>query len=349
MKKHSLVTLTMSAALLVAVAACSSQPGGTEGGETQGSGETEPFTFILDFLPNGEHAAYFAALDQGWYEEEGLEVEIIRGNGSGDTVSRVAAGQGDAGSADFSAIVASVANQDAPVVAIASYLRRPPHSIFMQDGSGIDTPADLEGKTIGTTAGNSNQILFPLFAELAGFDDSTVKWTTMDAASLGPSLIQGSVDASVFFAGHMPRVAAQAEEQGVTLHQFPYAEYGIEVYSLSVFSHLDTVEGEPEKLEGFVRATMRGLEFVSENEENMESAVTKIIELNPEVDYDAVLGAAQIYQDYVLTEEIANGDVDWGEWEPERVEDSRDTYVEYLDLNRVVDIDDLYTNDIVAP
>ena len=87
-----------------------------------------PFTFILDFLPYGEYTPYFTALDKGWYRDEGLDVKILRGAGSGDTIKRIAVGQGDAGSADFSALVGAKANEDIKVRAIGAYFRRPPHS-----------------------------------------------------------------------------------------------------------------------------------------------------------------------------------------------------------------------------
>jgi NitT/TauT family transport system substrate-binding protein len=95
------------------------------------------FTFILDFLPYGEYTPYFTALDKGWYREEGLDVKILRGAGDGDTIKRIAVGQGDAGSADFSGLVAARAN-DVKVRAIGAYFRRPPHSIFVREGSGIN-------------------------------------------------------------------------------------------------------------------------------------------------------------------------------------------------------------------
>ena len=54
--------------------------------------QTKPlrtFTFILDFLPYGEYTPYFTALDKGWYREAGLDVKILRGAGSGDTINTV--------------------------------------------------------------------------------------------------------------------------------------------------------------------------------------------------------------------------------------------------------------------
>ena len=126
----------------------------------------KPFTFILDFLPYGEYTPYFTALEKGWYREEGLDVKIIRGAGSGDTIKRIAVGQAEAGSADFSALVGAKANEDIKVRAIGAYFRRPPHSIFVREGTGINSAKDLAGKTLSITPGNSHQILFPLLAKL---------------------------------------------------------------------------------------------------------------------------------------------------------------------------------------
>src|SRR5213082_2215143 len=87
----------------------------------------KPYTLILDFVPTGEYVPHYTALEKGWYREEGLDVKIVRGQGSADTVKRIAAGQDNAGSADFSAIVAARANEDVKVKAIGAYYRRPPH------------------------------------------------------------------------------------------------------------------------------------------------------------------------------------------------------------------------------
>jgi NitT/TauT family transport system substrate-binding protein len=57
----------------------------------------KPYTLVLDFVPTGEYVPHYTALEKGWYREEGLDVKIIRGQGSADTVKRIAAGQGDVG------------------------------------------------------------------------------------------------------------------------------------------------------------------------------------------------------------------------------------------------------------
>jgi NitT/TauT family transport system substrate-binding protein len=304
------------------------------------------FTFILDFLPYGEYTPYFTALDKGWYREEGLDVKILRGAGSGDTIKRIAVGQGDAGSADFSALVGAKANEDIKVRAIGAYFRRPPHSIFVREGSGINTAKDLAGKTLSITPGNSHQILFPLLAKLAGFDGNSVKWVTMDGAAMGPALITGRVDGAPFFANHEARLQKQAKAQGITLKRISYADAGFDMYSLVIFAREDSIAKDPEPLRGFLRASVKGLRYAFAKE-NLEEGAKILLKYNPEVDYDAALGAATVASRYAMTEEITSGKVAVGQFEPARVDRSRDVYTEYMQLKRRVPGDDLYTNDLL--
>ncbi len=305
-----------------------------------------PFTFILDFLPYGEYTPYFTALDKGWYREEGLDVKILRGAGSGDTIKRIAVGQGEAGSADFSALVAARANEDIKVRAIAAYFRRPPHSIFVREGTGIDTARDLQGRTLAITPGNSHQILFPLLAKLAGFPAESVKWVTMDGAAMGPALIAGRVEGAPFFANHEARLQKQARAQGITLKRISYADAGFDMYSLVIFAREESIAKDAESLRAFLRATLRGLKHAFARE-HLEEGARILLRYHPEVDFDAAAGAAQVASRYALTEEVTSGQVALGQFEPARVERSRDVYTEYMRLKRQVPGAELYTNDLL--
>ncbi len=305
-----------------------------------------PFTFILDFLPYGEYTPYFTALDKGWYRDEGLDVKILRGAGSGDTIKRIAVGQGDAGSADFSALVAARANEDVKVKAIGAYFRRPPHSIFVRANSGINSPKDLEGKTLSITPGNSHQILFPLFAQLAGFKADSAKWVTMDGAAMGPALITGRVDGAPFFANHEARLQKQAQQQGTGVKRISYADYGLEMYSLVIFAREESITKEADALRAFLRGTVRGMKYAFAAQ-NFEEGARILVKTNPEVDLDAATGAAQVASRYAFTEEVTAGRVAVGQFELARVEKSRDIYTEYLRLKRRVPAEELHTNDLL--
>src|SRR6266850_2513021 len=99
-----------------------------------------PYMLILDFVPTGEYVPHYTALEKGWYRDEGLDVKIVRGQGSADTVKRIAAGQGEVGISDISALIAARANTDVKVKAIALWYRRPPHGVFVRADSPIKTP-----------------------------------------------------------------------------------------------------------------------------------------------------------------------------------------------------------------
>jgi NitT/TauT family transport system substrate-binding protein len=305
-----------------------------------------PFTFILDFLPYGEYTPYFTAVEKGWYREEGLDVKILRGAGSGDTIKRIAVGQGDAGSADFSGITGSRANEDIKVKAIAAYFRRPPHSVFVREGTGINSAKDLAGKTIAITPGNSHQTLFPLLAKLAGFDPDSVKWVTMDGAAMGPALITGRVDGAPFFANHEARLQKQAKAQGQSLKRISYADAGFDMYSLVIFAREDSIAKEPDVLKAFLRGTFRGMRYAFAPA-NLEEGARFVVKANPEVDLDAAVGAASVASRYAFTEEVTSGKVALGQFEPARVNRSRDIYTEYLKLKRTVPPEELYTNDLL--
>jgi NitT/TauT family transport system substrate-binding protein len=305
-----------------------------------------PFTFILDFLPYGEYTPYFTALDKGWYREEGLDVKILRGAGGGDTIKRIAVGQGEAGSADFSGLVAAKANEDIKVKAIGAYFRRPPHSIFVREGSGINGPKDLEGKTLSITPGNSHGIMFPLLAKLAGFKAENVKWVTMDGAAMGPALITGRVDGAPFFANHEARLQKQAKAQGITLKRISYADAGFDMYSLVIFAREDMIAKDAQPLKAFLRASVRGMKHAFAKE-NLEEGAKILLKYNPEVDMDAAVGAATVASRYSMTEEVTSGKVAVGQFEPDRVDRSRDVYTEYMQLKRRVPGEELYTNDLL--
>jgi NitT/TauT family transport system substrate-binding protein len=305
-----------------------------------------PFTFILDFLPYGEYTPYFTALDKGWYREEGLDVKILRGAGSGDTVKRIAVGQGEGGSADFSALTGARANEDIRVKAIAAYFRRPPHSIFVREGSGITAARDLEGKTLAITPGNSHAILFPLLAKLAGFRADSIKWVTMDGAAMGPALIAGRVDGAPFFANHEARLQKQAKAQGQSLRRISYADAGFDMYSLVVFAREESIAKDADALRAFLRASLRGMTYAFATE-HLEEGARILLKYNPEVDFDAAVGAASVASRYAMTSEVTRGQVALGQFEPGRVDRSRDVYTEYMQLKRRVPGGDLYTNDLL--
>src|SRR5438094_1394525 len=307
----------------------------------------KPYTLVLDFVPTGEYVPHYTALEKGWYREEGLDVKIIRGQGSADTVKRIAAGQGDVGIADISTVIAARANTDAKVKAIALWYRRPPHGVFVRADSPIKSSKDLEGKKLAISPGNSHQILWPVFEKLSGLKPNSVTWVSMDAASMPPALIRGATDAVPFFVVHEARIRKIARQQNADIRVLTaWADLGLDLCSTSLIAREDTIAKDPEFLKAFLRATLKGADYAF-RQKHLDEGIGYLLKHHPEVDPDGALGAAQVATRFVYAEEVTSGKVAVGQFEPVRLEKTRDTYTQYLELKRKVPLEEIYTNDLL--
>src|SRR2546423_7901792 len=306
-----------------------------------------PYMLILDFVPTGEYVPHYTALENGWYKDEGLDVKIVRGQGSADTVKRIAAGQGEVGISDISALIAARANTDVKVKAIALWYRRPPHGIFVRTDSPNKSPKDLEGKKLAISPGNSHQILWPMFEKLSGLKPSSVTWVTMDAASMPPALIKATVDAVPFFVVHEARIRKIAKQQNTDLRLLTaWADLGLDLSSTSLVAREDTIAKDPDGLKAFLRATLKGAHYAF-RDKHFEEGVGYVVKHHPEVDPDGALGAAQVAARFVYAEEVTSGKMPLGQFETARIEKTRDAYTQYLELKRKVPLEEIYTNDLL--
>ena len=339
MHRATRITLALLAVVLVFAAV-----------PTSGPAQTRPlksYTLILDFVPTGEYIPHYTALEKGWYRDEGLDVKIVRGQGSGDTIKRIAAGQGEVGIADMSALIAARANTDVTVKAIALWYRRPPHGVFVRTDSPIKSPKELEGKKLAISAGNSHQILWPLFEKLSGLKPSSVTWVTMDAASMPPSLIRGVTDAVPFFVVHEARIRKVAKQQNADIRVLAaWSDLGFDVASTSLVAREETIAKDPDGLKAFLRATFKGADYAF-RAKHFEEGVGYVVKHHPEVDPDGAVGAAQVGARFVYAEEVTSGKVAVGQFETARMEKTRDLYTQYLELKRKVSLEETYTNDLL--
>jgi NitT/TauT family transport system substrate-binding protein len=118
-------------------------------------------SFQTDWIPSGEHAMYYGAWQKGIFAEEGIDITITRGYGSGDTVSKLAGGAFDFGVADVAAVMTARARQNIPVKVIATLYTHSPHSLFVLKSSGITSFKGLEGKNLESRRGIVTSSIFP--------------------------------------------------------------------------------------------------------------------------------------------------------------------------------------------
>lgn len=222
--------------------------------------------FQLSWIPSGQFAPYFVGENKGFYKEEGISIDVRKGSGSGEAVRRVAAGAAEFGDADISSVMLGFHKEKTGVKCIMRNYTRSPHSIFVLESSGIKDMKGLEGKRVGTTAGNSHQVFFPLLAKMNNIDASKVSWVTVDPTAMGALLLKGEIDAAPQFETNYFYQNKAAEAQGKKIKVLPYADYGFKIYSICVHTSDKIINEKPDLVKRFLRATKKSFEWTNANQ-----------------------------------------------------------------------------------
>jgi NitT/TauT family transport system substrate-binding protein len=318
------------AAAAPTAAPAASAPGAAPAGET--------ITFALDWIIFGRHSGFFAALDKGFYAQEGLNVSIVRGFGGADAIKRAASGQAQFVFGDVPYLFVARANEDLMVKTIASVYNRTPHILWFFADRGINSPKDLEGRTLSAPAGDAIRSMFPAFAKAAGIDNSKVNWQTIDPTAKYPLMMSGQAEVSTEFLTALPVLERQAAEVGRTLQIMRFSDYGADLYGNSLMTTDTYIAEKPDVVRRFVAATLRGLEWAFQNPDEAAAILKKY---NPEVDPAIARQEVTILQELVVTEETrAHG---LGYFSPERMRRNRDLVAAAYTLNRPIEPEEVYT------
>src|SRR5258707_12793248 len=199
---------------------------------------------------------FFLADDKGYFKEEGLEVTIDQGNGSGAGVPLVANGTYDVAFGDINALIELAAKKpdDAPI-AVYVMFNQPPFTVAVKAESPIKAPKDFEGKTLGGAASDGALKLFPALCKISKIDCTKVKITNMQPNLREQMLMQGQVD-GVF--GYVNTIRFSAKLIGIDpdkeIRFINYGDYGMDLYSNAIIVSKKLVKEKPEVVRGFVRA-----------------------------------------------------------------------------------------------
>jgi NitT/TauT family transport system substrate-binding protein len=299
----------------------------------------EKVIFMSSWVLGGTDAGYYAAREKGFYREAGLEVDIVRGYGSGDVIKRVSAKASDFGFADAASLVPGRSG-GARAKEIAIIFAKAPHGVFFLEESGVRTPKDLEGRTLAAARGSATYATFGAFANLAGLDPSKVKFQFVEAASILPSVLTGKVDGGLFFVNDMPVYVAQSKGVKKSLGTILYRDSGFNIYSNGILAHDDDIAGKPDRVRRFLKATVQGLAY---GIEHPEEAAGYFLQHNPTASKDIGLGQWKVAIDLLSTPEAKQNGI--GYMLEEKMKNTRDLMVQLLDLKTEIQLADLYTNE----
>ena len=192
---------------------------GASAGDNETSGLKE-LDVVLDWYPNALHAFLYVAIEKGYYEEEGLKVNIRFPSNANDAISLVAAGQADIGLYYQQDVIQARAQQDVPVKSIGAVVQGPLNIVLSLKEKGITSAGDMVGKTIGYAGTNYDTFLQNLDSQkisYAKFDSDYVAAYKENNTSFDDVL----ADVAELFGLVTEEAAGQAGEDGVTSDRLP--------------------------------------------------------------------------------------------------------------------------------
>lgn len=274
MKKsgNTLGILAMSAAAALLLSACSggSATDTSKGGDGASSDELTPVTLMLNWYPYGEHAPFYYGVEEGIFEEHGIDLEIQAGQGSTKTAQAVGQKQVDFGWADTPPVLSNI-DSGVPIKSVGVFLQTTPSAVQVFADSGIETAADLKGKTIAVSAGDAPTTTFPLFLEAEGLSESDVTEQNLDAAGKIAALLSGQVDGLIGFAHDQgPTIADQS---GKEMRYLRYSDAGLNFYSNGLVANTSMIDSDPELVQAMVDATAAAFEAAVDNPEEAAASM----------------------------------------------------------------------------
>ncbi|WP_425053362.1 ABC transporter substrate-binding protein [Psychromarinibacter sp. S121] len=291
----------------------------------------------LAWVTGGVDAPFFVAKESGYFAEEGLDVEIVDGNGSTGTIQAVGNGDFDIGIAGLGALAqAQKAAGADTIIAVAGLIQKDPTSIISLEGSGIASPKDIEGKRLGTDAGNFEDGMIKAFAEANGIDLEKVEVIIINGGNDRVALLKGDVD---FINGWAnpdgDKVAAMHPIEPPLL----FADYGVNILGSSVIVRKDFLAENPDVVSGFLEAIIKAKADV---EADPEAARDAIMANRPDSDPEAILEQIIVMKKYEHT--AATEDMPYGTVALEDIELTIDLLEKYSGMEPGLTPGDIYTD-----
>ncbi len=218
--------------------------------------------FQLNWKISGDHAPYYVAMEKGWFKQEGLDVNIMIGQGSGFTVQMVDAGKAQIGISDAPVPIEG-RSKGAKVKIVGIIFDKHPNAMFFWKDSGITKPQDLKGKTVAVPASDGHKVMWPAFAKLIGLNPADVNFVNIEPTAKPAAL--GTKKADVVFELYTGKPfmekAVPADKLGVLL----WADYGFNAYAHSYIASDDFIKSNPEALRKFLKVVYRAWDFTLNN------------------------------------------------------------------------------------
>jgi NitT/TauT family transport system substrate-binding protein len=232
----------------------------------------EKVVLLLNWYTYSEHAPFYLGKERGYFDQEGLDLDIQEGRGSGITVQAVAAGTATFGYADIPTMI-KAASKGAPVTAVGVALQTSPMSVMGFAEKNIRKPEDIKGKIVAVTPGDSMSQIWPLFLKKTNLKEGDFKQVAGDAQTKLNAVINGQADLLLGYV--MDQAIKLQDATHKQVYPIRFADYGINMVSSGIIVQKEFLKNKPDVVKRFMRAATRSLEEASKNPEAAIDAMLK--------------------------------------------------------------------------
>ncbi|MPZ73746.1 MAG: PhnD/SsuA/transferrin family substrate-binding protein [Nitriliruptorales bacterium] len=314
--------------------------GGTEPADGAAGGETQSLTVLL---PNPSALNVFnlcAAVGEGYLEEEGIEVTVEAVDGSGPVLQAMVAGQAEIGLPGPGPVLNARAEGE-DIRMFYNHFAQSLFGLVVEEGSEFQSIEDLEGQTIGVGTAEGAEVSYAraILTDAGLEEDTDYEFLPVgDGGQATAAFERGDIVAYSAAISDMAIMRAR----GLALNEITPEEF-LTFFGNGYAASGEFIEENPEVIQGFTRAMLRGNEWALENK---EGTIEHCAEQNPEEGrdeelasalYDAVTPRSQPLADEPVGVFPADG---WEAWQDNLVESGE------LD-GPVEDLDSAYTNEFV--
>ena len=336
---------------LALVVGCATQPAGAPMVPKEGSPVAQPtlqptsmpattsptkVTVMLDWVPNTNHTGLYVALDQGYYQQQGLDVQIVEPAESG--VEQVVA----AGKADFGVShqedVTNARAQDVPIVSIAAIIQHNSSGFASPKDKGITRPKDFEGKRYGGFGSPIEKQVLSVLMKCDGADVNKVQFVDIGESDFFVAT-QRDVDFAWIFQGW---TGVEAELRGFPLNYVALKDWTSclpDYYTPVLITSEKLIQENPDLVRRFMAATSQGYQFAIAKPAEAASILTKHTpESNPELIKKSQAFVSPLY---------AEGAPRWGEQRLEVWKGYGDWMANQGLLAKKIEAEKAFTNDFL--
>ncbi len=262
----------------------------------------EQVTLQLKWLHQFQFAGYYAAKEKGFYQEEGLDVDIQQRDLKKNNIYQVLDGEAEYGIADSLLLVYRM--QGDPVVLLAPIFQHSPLVLIAPKDSGIEKPYQIKGKRIMLVPSSDMLPLETRFHEIGiKRGDYLTIAKTVNCGTVG----KGIADV---YTGYLTSEPYYFQEKSIKINIIDPKNYGVDFYGDMLFTSQTELEKHPDRVERFLRASLKGWKYALENTEELIDIILR--DYGAEKSRDHLRYEAEAIRQIIKPEQIEIGELDIG-------------------------------------